>query len=371
MSKVEEIKTKLARLHDVDALLGLPSRSYPTIHVAGTNGKGSVCTRIAHTLTSMGWKTGLFLSPHIETFRERIQIDGKWITEKEVSIGLNKIIEVSRIICFFDVLFFLASLHFQRHRVDFAVFETGLGGMYDTTNLLLPKVAVITSISLDHADILGNDLEMIATNKAGIIKQNTPVVLGPHARQHSILTKAVLQQAPIYFVAPQPSVTEENKAVARAALKLLLPEKQIELAEISLPCRFERRCIDEVVYIFDGAHNVDAVEKVLQEVKLHYPERHLYVIFALSKTKNAAAIVPMLEQGSDDISYFPTNHCKLASLTQMQDHFPTLKECHLETIHAQAKSKGGIVLVTGSFYLMRDIKQALVLLQNAPVNQDL
>ena len=170
-------------LHNTIALcnsIGNPQNNYKTIHVAGTNGKGSTSHMLAAILQEAGFKTGLYTSPHIKDFRERIRVNGQVVSEQFViaftqnTKVFNEEIQPS----FFEVTVAMAFAYFAEQQVDIAVVETGLGGLLDSTNIITPILSVITNIGYDHQNILGNTLEEIATQKAGIIKENVPVVVG-------------------------------------------------------------------------------------------------------------------------------------------------------------------------------------------------
>lgn len=164
----------------LSAMFGEPHKRLKTIHVAGTNGKGSTAHTLAAVLQSAGYKTGLFTSPHLLDFRERIRIDGKMIGEDEVTAFVESYLSRADGLqpSFFELTTVMAFDHFARHGVDIAVIEVGLGGRLDSTNIITPLLSVITNISLDHTALLGNTLELIAGEKAGIIKPGVPVVIG-------------------------------------------------------------------------------------------------------------------------------------------------------------------------------------------------
>ena len=173
-------KPGLQVIGEMDDFYGNPHRRYRTIHVAGTNGKGSVSHLLAAILQGSGYKTGLFTSPHLVDFRERIKINGVTITEDEVVQFVTRSRELFDKVqpSFFEMTTAMAFDHFARHEVDIAVIETGMGGRLDATNIIRPIMSVITNISMDHAQFLGNNLISIATEKAGIIKRGVPVVIG-------------------------------------------------------------------------------------------------------------------------------------------------------------------------------------------------
>jgi len=173
-------KTDLGNTVELLNLLNNPHEKFKTIHVAGTNGKGSVANIIASVLQDAGFKTGLYTSPHLKDFRERIRINGKLIPEQDViTFVQSNMEEFGRINpSFFEMTVGMAFDHFAKNQVDFAVVEVGLGGRLDSTNIVNPTLSVITNIGYDHTQFLGDTLEMIAGEKAGIIKQNIPVVIG-------------------------------------------------------------------------------------------------------------------------------------------------------------------------------------------------
>src|SRR5690348_17153998 len=160
--------------------LGNPQEKFKSVHIAGTNGKGSVSHMLASIFQTAGYKTGLYTSPHLKDFRERIKVDGKMISKEFVVDFTERINPVIDEIepSFFEITVAMAFEYFKSEKLDIAIIETGLGGRLDSTNVILPELAVITNIGWDHMNILGDSLEKIAGEKAGIIKNNTPVVIG-------------------------------------------------------------------------------------------------------------------------------------------------------------------------------------------------
>jgi dihydrofolate synthase/folylpolyglutamate synthase len=188
-----------ADLNNTIALLeaiGNPHRDQKWIHVAGTNGKGSVSSLLAATLTQHGYKTGLYTSPHLLDFTERIRIDGKCIEEKTVIDFMNEIHETLDRIkpSFFEITVALAFYYFRAEKIDIGVIEVGLGGRLDSTNVIKPILSVITNIGWDHMDLLGNSIEKIASEKAGIIKRGIPLALGPMRDEAMDVMKAVASE---------------------------------------------------------------------------------------------------------------------------------------------------------------------------------
>ncbi len=176
-------KKDLSNINRLVALLNQPQQTFKSIHIAGTNGKGSVSFYLATALHQAGYKVGLYTSPHYKDYRERIRIDTSMITKNYVRSFVNKVIalgvfEWESRPSFFELTVAMAFSYFAENEVDFAVIETGLGGRLDSTNIITPEISTITNIGLDHTHFLGNTLELIAAEKAGIIKQDVPVVIG-------------------------------------------------------------------------------------------------------------------------------------------------------------------------------------------------
>ena len=187
----------------LDGKFGTPHKNYLTIHIAGTNGKGSTAHTLAAILQSAGYRVGLYTSPHLVDFRERIRVNGRMISRDAVVDFVNRYRAMS-LECypsFFELTMTMAFEYFAREKVDIAVIETGLGGRLDSTNIITPILSVITNISFDHTAFLGNTLESIASEKAGIIKPSVPVVIGEAqgSVREVFLQKANEQKAPIYF----------------------------------------------------------------------------------------------------------------------------------------------------------------------------
>lgn len=204
------LKPKMTNIIELCERLGNPQRSLKTIHVAGTNGKGSSSHLLASILQQSGYKVGLYTSPHLRDFRERFKINGLDVSESYIIDFVEKIKPLLEEIkpSFFEMTVALAFCFFAEKKVDIAVIEVGLGGRYDSTNLILPEVCLITNIGFDHQDILGDTLAKIAFEKAGIIKENTPVIISEyHPETKDVFIKeAELKKAKIQFVSQELSV---------------------------------------------------------------------------------------------------------------------------------------------------------------------
>ena len=228
----------LGNTHRLMAELGHPERQFECIHVAGTNGKGSVCHMLASVLQEAGYKTGLYTSPHLLDFRERVRINGQMIAEQAVIdfVERNRAVFDAIGLSFFEYTVGLAFDHFANEQVDIAIIETGLGGRLDSTNVVTPHVSVITNIGHDHQQTLGDTLEAIAGEKAGIIKPGIPVVIGQQQAETTPVFehKAAQEAAPLHYAQEMdlPAVTVElngsyqaiNARTAIAAIQLL-PER--------------------------------------------------------------------------------------------------------------------------------------------------
>jgi dihydrofolate synthase/folylpolyglutamate synthase len=293
--------------------LGHPERHFPSIHVGGTNGKGSTCAFLAADLRSRGFKVGLYTSPHLVSATERILVDGVPISEDAFAQWADTLrphierLEAS----FFECLTAIAFADFAARHVDIAVVEVGLGGRLDATNVITPLVSVVTKIALEHTDYLGPDLTSIAREKAGIAKQGVPFVTG---EQDGEVLKVLRHEAsvrgatpivtipPSAYRVPQSQLglkgphQAQNAAVARAALRVLpepfgLPGTDIpaSFAGAFMPGRFEVRGS----WIFDVAHNPDGMDILVSALEEARPRRPLHALVGIRNDKEWR---PMLER---------------------------------------------------------------------------
>ena len=178
-------KKNIGNIIKASEIISNPHLNFKSIHIAGTNGKGSTAHMIASILQESGLKVVLYTSPHLKDFRERIKINGKVISKNDVINFINKHFNSFNNInmSFFEMTVAMAFNHFSKYNVDIAIIETGLGGRLDSTNIINPEISIITNISLDHTNLLGNTVEEITKEKAGIIKKNTPVIIGRHQKE--------------------------------------------------------------------------------------------------------------------------------------------------------------------------------------------
>ena len=343
-------KANLDNTQMLDRYFGHPHRSYPTIHVAGTNGKGSVSHMLASVLQEAGYRTGLYTSPHLLDFRERIRVNGEPIPEKEVTGFVNRhrniIDEVSP--SFFEMTVAMALDYFARMKVEAAVIETGLGGRLDSTNIVTPEVSVITNIAMDHMEFLGDDMDSIAREKGGIIKEGVPLIIGRAGErtERVLLEMAEEKHAPVSLAyrAYEPlfqtfdremhslfriregvtdgirtirsdlngQVQMENLITALTTLDVLkergweVPEKALErgLASVTgntgLLGRWQTIGTNPRS-ICDTAHNPDGVARMVKQLG-QVPRRELHMVWGMVQGKPAAQIFSLLP--TEAIYYF-------------------------------------------------------------------
>ena len=366
--------------------------------VAGTNGKGSVCTLTARILTCAGYKTGLFVSPHLVSPTERIQIDGKAISKKQFSQAVLEVFqEEEEELNFFEILTAAALVYFARQKVQYAVLETGLGGRKDPTNSCVPVLSLITSIGLDHMQYLGSSLTQIAREKAGIIKPGVPVISGtvnPAARD-VIRQTAKKQKAPLRFVGEGEPFFEYaydfvnnqtvlhtrdgeewllhalgrrqaiNACVAYQAARLLgVPDQAVAQAfeTVSLPGRFEVARAGKNLFVLDGAHNPQAVE-LLVEFWQKTPFTHdTALLCGFMRDKDYKKMLALLCPHFERIILTVPPSPRGAAEADLRSALPKKANIVFEPDWKKAlqlAKKSPRVLCTGSFYLVGAVRGKL------------
>jgi dihydrofolate synthase/folylpolyglutamate synthase len=387
----------LARVRDAAAALGHPERAAPIVHVAGTNGKGSTATMLAAMLRAGGRRVGLFTSPHLVSFRERIVVDGEPVTEDEVVEGVAHVRRTvgdgAGLTCF-EMTTLLAWHVLAARRVDVAVLEVGLGGRLDATNVATPRVAVITNVGLDHEAYLGHDLASIAAEKAGIVKPGVPVVSGAVGVARAVIAaRARALGSPLdeagrtFTLAPggdgrlayrSPLRTIEglelalagshqraNAALAIRALELapgLTPEPaavRAGLAAVRLPGRLQvvRRA---PLVLLDGAHNPAGMDALVHEVRCLAAGRRVRVLFGVMRDKQWQGMLGSLRSLADELvltrprqprSAEPSELAAAAALPVRIRPDPAAAYREL----VEASGADDVVLVTGSLFLIGDV----------------
>lgn len=314
-------KKDLSNTLKLAAYLGNPEDSFKSVHVAGTNGKGSTSSMIASILQKAGYKTGLYTSPHLKDFRERIKINGKLISKKFVTgfIAKNKSFFESNQLSFFEMTVGLAFEYFKQEKVDIAIIETGMGGRLDSTNIITPLVSVITNIGLDHTQFLGNTPKAIAFEKAGIIKSETPVVIGEYTNEtKKVFTESAQKNnAEIFFASDvqrndypcdlKGDYQIYNKKTALQTVDILkkhfkISEKNIQegflnvIKNTGLLGRWQQIHTTPKV-ICDTAHNSHGLKIVLSQIEKE-SFKSLFFVLGVVNDKNLDDILPLFPKNA-------------------------------------------------------------------------
>jgi dihydrofolate synthase/folylpolyglutamate synthase len=403
---------KLERMQALVASMGNPQQIYPSIHVAGTKGKGSVCILCANALQEAGYKVGLYTSPHLDDYAERIQINNKFIPHgdlAELVEGIKPFVAAIPELTTFEITTALALQYFAKHKVDAAVIEVGLGGRLDATNVIIPKVSVITSISYDHTLLLGNTLAQIAEEKAGIIKPLIPVVDSPQPEEARLVIEHVAQErgSPLLQVGRDilykqishslggqkiqvwspvggsksptrlsiPLLGEHqavNAATAYAALEIInktgltIGQAAIKHGFVSAfwPGRFEIVQHSPPV-ILDCAHNRDSALKLRLTLDEYYPGKPVILIFGASEDKDIEGmfieLMPRVQELIAVKSFHPRaiEPDKLVEMAQSFGHRVFCNEDIPAAIEKalQLVGKDGLVLVTGSIFVVAEARK--------------
>ncbi|MDT2703319.1 bifunctional folylpolyglutamate synthase/dihydrofolate synthase [Enterococcus dongliensis] len=407
----------LARIQALLTKLDNPEKKVPAIHIAGTNGKGSTVAYLRSILLEAGVTVGSFTSPYIEEFNERIAIDGKSITDVELIHYVKKfqpiVAELDQDpaingITEFEILTAMMLDYFAAEKVDVAIIEVGLGGLLDSTNVVQPILTAITTIGYDHMDILGDTLNEIAYQKAGIIKRNIPVVTGNITKGPliEIIEKAAAETAKIYrygeeyqvdYLRPDPTWGElfnftdrrgklsslkvpllgrhqvENAGVAIELFHLYceqfgLPfeEKTIQkgLAKAQWPARMEK-ISNEPLIVMDGAHNGHAIERLVENIKREFSGYNIKILFSALETKDVDQMLTLLSTIPRVKIYLTTfeypKALDLSRFDKLDSRFEVVSLWQfglgelLENVQAD-----DLLLITGSLYFVSEVRQLLL-----------
>lgn len=359
------IELGLDRISRALERLGNPQDKLQYIHVAGTNGKGSVCAIISTILQEAGMKVGLYTSPHIFEYTERIMISGVEITKFDFAFYIDKITKIIEDINLteFEILTVVMFKYFADKNVDIVVLETGLGGRFDATNIIKSNLcAVITHIDYDHTERLGNTLSQIAFEKAGIIKPNSAVIT---SEGYEIFKDIADENNSLFMlVAPFEDTSnlalnglhqQQNLSLALATIKYLFPkispvQIQKALKKVKNPFRFE--FIESKNMIVDVAHNPNGIMALKNNLDYYYPNEHKRFIFGCLNNKDYASMIYQLFEAKDEIYFYHFNNPNSATIDELQDVCPYPSKEFKEKFDY---TDGKLTIVCGSFYMMKEL----------------
>jgi len=417
----------LRRVQRLLDALGNPEKKFKSVHIAGTKGKGSVSAMLASILTIAGYRTGLYTSPHVHSFRERIQVDEIPIPEADfarLTEQLRPIAEEDRELTTFEVATALAFAYFAQAGVELAVVEVGLGGRLDATNVILPVVSVISTIGHDHMHILGRTLAEIAGEKAGIIKEGVPVVSAPQLRAAlGVIERSSAQKhAPLHVVsqawqwrgthrtlecqqfgasrragnpAPYGPLSYEdlclpllgkhqlrNAAVVLETIEVLrkagipVSEQALRhgLRRVIWPARFEMMGRNPY-FLVDGAHNVDSARVLVRTLQEYYPGRRPWLVLGILSDKDIHAILRQLLPQGQGVTFVRPPHPRAADPRQLQEEAAPygiateiVEDVGEATRQALQKvGPDGLVLAAGSFTTAGAAREAWLRLHSLPL----
>lgn len=401
------IKPGLERTMELADFLANPEANIKFIHVAGTNGKGSICSMLASIFMESGYKTGLYTSPHILKFNERIQVNGKLISDDEIIDIWKKMETKANEIeaTFFEITTIMAFQHFKNNNVDIAIIETGMGGRFDSTNIIKPIVSVIASISMDHQDFLGGTLTKIASEKAGIIKENTPIILQKNINEvKEVIEKTASElTSPLFFsddlsienIEFNPNLTmgfdynnlrinspfvghhqiDNHKSVLKT---IELTKKYfnkidsnsirngIERAKSNSNLRGRLELIsNNPIVILDGSHNPDAIYYCLDTIKKSGIDLNEFeLFFTCMIDKDYKEMLTIIRNYTDNINIIEIKEQRAARpeiliKVAQSMNFKKIKSVNLDQIKDEFIEKKNNMLIFGSFYLISEFLERL------------
>lgn len=404
MNQKTERNSRLSRIRSILSALGNPHEQFRSIHIAGSNGKGSTLNALKEILMAEGLRVGSFISPHLEVVNERMMINNQMITDDQLIQYMNELYpylqegQVGEGSNFFEILTVIAFVYYRDMDVDIALIETGIGGTYDSTNVLTPLLSIITSISLDHTQILGDTIEAIAREKAGIIKHKVPVISAVKDNQavQVIEEKAKIEDSPIFQLYKDfliEDVTQnikvqnftyqlndmqlkeltikmaghhqiENASLAITAVLLLnslygftISEENIRqgLATSSWAARFEEVLPNVII---DGAHNPAGMEVLIRTLKQRYLTEEIHIVFTALDDKDIKSVLNMIDEVATSVMITEIHLKNAASGIYIYDASKhPYKELELNWQEALEKTlqkvnDHSVVVVTGSLYFM-------------------
>lgn len=407
------VKNGLERIEKILEILGSPHKKLRCIHVAGTNGKGSTTAMISRILMENGFKVGMFISPYLEVFEERIEINGENIKKEDLSLIISKVknaVETANSLGYdnpteFEIITCAMFLYFYEKKVEFAVIEVGLGGRLDSTNVITPILSVITSISLDHMKILGDTLGKIASEKAGIIKENVPVVVYPEEKEayEVIKNKAATLNSKVIDVPVDSArfyynnnfyqhvlISGKNKyetdlkllgehQLLNAATAVYAAEALIDmkvsikkeaiirgLHNVIWPGRLEVLRKDPVT-VLDGAHNRDGIKKLAISIKKYFKYDKLILVLGILADKEVTemvkTIVPLAEKVITVTPHNIRGECGTSLLSEVKKinensiYIEDYEKAYKEAL--KSCNKKSLLVICGSLYMIGDMRKII------------
>lgn len=409
----------LTRTERILQLLGNPHKKLKCIHIAGTNGKGSTTAMLTNILIEAGFKTGMYTSPYLQVFEERIQINSKNISKDDLSVVVTEVSEaVQKVVkegydhpTEFEIITCAMFLYFYKENVDYAVIEVGLGGRLDSTNVITPILSIITSISYDHMNILGNTLSQIASEKAGIIKPEVPVVVYPQNEESlQVIENICIDRESKLIKVPEDCVdfidTYNNKqkiaiktkrdnyeiqlnllgkhqllncAVVIYAVEelnnqgILISKKHIieGLYSVNWPGRLEVMQ-DTPKVLIDGAHNIDGIMKLSESLNTYFKYENMYLILGILADKQVEEMVEAIAQKASKV-FTVTPHSDRAEIAEQLAEVVSAKGIPCEPVgdyeraYQKALSycgKDDLLLICGSLYMIGDMRTLITQLRS-------
>ena len=390
-------RSGLGRMQKAVDLLGNPEQTYPIIHVTGTNGKGSTIAFMRELFVSHGKKVGTFTSPHIVSIHDRICINGQPISDadfiriadqvKEMEL---KLLETHAQLSFFELLTLIALLYFKEQEVDLVLLEVGIGGLLDTTNVVTGEIAVITSIGLDHQETLGNSLELIAEQKAGIFKSGKSAVVANLASEAQLVCQmaahnlgVTLYQADQDFsfkdghfssslanlnqlkLGLEGAYQEENAALALQAFLLFMAQRDEKVDQEAVHAALQAttwagrlEAITEHIYL-DGAHNLPALERLVEFIQEKIQQGYQpQILFGALKRKDYSGMLTYLTEHLPDVALYVTSFDYQGSLEEQDFGDYTSIASYRDFIDNFESSAGeqDLLFVTGSLYFISEVR---------------
>ncbi len=362
------------RLYDVDY------EKLKYVHVAGSKGKGTTCAFIANYLWNDGYKVGLYTSPHIFEVTERIWMNGEDISEErfaEMVGDLKRFVEKNDFLelTYFEILTVLALKYFVEEKVDYVVLEVGLGGRLDATNIVIPVLSILTTVELEHTDVLGDTIEKILNEKLGIVKDGVPVLIGYQSKEAlKIVHEKLKNKKEVYLVNDfEVKFSEKdffdearfkNAHVAFVALKLffgkIVEKKFLEVvSKVRLPGRFDVRKTSKGKVIFDMAHTENSIDNLVKGLEKNFPKRRFIFLFALMKGKNVNSILKKVASVAEKIVFtsahevrgiLPEELKSIAVKIGVRCELEVMDDC--EEAFKMLTKKNQLLVVTGSHFLV-------------------